>query len=161
MNLPGETEAGSAGRQPWRGITGRAHRADVQQRGKLTLSRCTLATTRSSSDDRPSCLENPRPEGAAPTLPENVASPFHAEPRQPRSSTLHTSNSTCLPHIPHALSRFVADIESPPNRIQSGNEMVVLSRHLSVRVFLNFNVKTGRKSKLSVVCNQTAVAMGA
>jgi hypothetical protein len=33
MNLPGETEAGSAGRQPCRGITGRAHRADVQPRG--------------------------------------------------------------------------------------------------------------------------------
>lgn len=33
MNLPGETEAGSAGRQPCRGITWRAHRADVQQRG--------------------------------------------------------------------------------------------------------------------------------
>jgi hypothetical protein len=30
MNLPGETEAGSAGRQPCRGIAGRAHRADVQ-----------------------------------------------------------------------------------------------------------------------------------
>jgi hypothetical protein len=30
----------------------------------------------------PQCLENPRPEGAEPTLTENVASPFHAEPRQ-------------------------------------------------------------------------------
>ncbi len=37
---------------------------------------------RKSSDDRPPCLENPRPEGADPTLTENVASPFHAEPRQ-------------------------------------------------------------------------------
>ena len=34
-----------------------------------------------SSDDRPPCLENPRPEGAESTLTENVASPFHAEPR--------------------------------------------------------------------------------
>src|SRR6266436_6240062 len=39
-----------------------------------------------SSDDRPPCLENPRPEGAESTLTENVASPFHAEPRQ--NSTL-------------------------------------------------------------------------
>jgi hypothetical protein len=38
MNLPGETEAGSAGRQPCRGITGRAHRADVQQRGSQSRS---------------------------------------------------------------------------------------------------------------------------
>ena len=33
-----------------------------------------------SSDDRPSCLENPRPAGAESTLTENVASPFQAEP---------------------------------------------------------------------------------
>ena len=30
----------------------------------------------------PECLENPRPEGAEPSIAENVASPFHAEPRQ-------------------------------------------------------------------------------
>ena len=34
-----------------------------------------------SSDDRPPCLENPRPEGAESTLTENAASPFHAELR--------------------------------------------------------------------------------
>jgi hypothetical protein len=37
---------------------------------------------RESSDDRPSCLENPRPEGAESTLTENASSPFHAEPKQ-------------------------------------------------------------------------------
>ena len=37
---------------------------------------------RKSSDDRPSCLENPSPAGAESTLTENVASPFQAEPRQ-------------------------------------------------------------------------------
>jgi len=35
-----------------------------------------------SSDDRPACLENPRPAGAESTLTENVASPYQAEPRQ-------------------------------------------------------------------------------
>ena len=35
-----------------------------------------------SSDDRPPCLENPRPEGAESTLTENAPSPFHAEPKQ-------------------------------------------------------------------------------
>ena len=35
-----------------------------------------------SSDDRPPCLENPRPEGAESTLTENATSPFHAEPKQ-------------------------------------------------------------------------------
>jgi hypothetical protein len=36
---------------------------------------------RESSDDRPPCLENPRPEGAESTLTENASSPFHAEPK--------------------------------------------------------------------------------
>src|SRR5215469_1056070 len=35
-----------------------------------------------SSDDRPPCLENPRPEGAESTLTGKRPSPFHAEPRQ-------------------------------------------------------------------------------
>jgi hypothetical protein len=34
-----------------------------------------------SSDDRPPCLENPRPEGTESTLTENAASPFQAEPK--------------------------------------------------------------------------------
>ena len=34
------------------------------------------------SDDRPPCLENPRPLGAALTLAENAPPPFHAEPKQ-------------------------------------------------------------------------------
>ena len=38
--------------------------------------------TKKPSDDRPLCLENPRPEGAESTLTENAPSPFHAEPRQ-------------------------------------------------------------------------------
>src|ERR1019366_7196202 len=33
------------------------------------------------SDDRPPCLENPRPEGTESTLTENASSPFHAEPK--------------------------------------------------------------------------------
>src|SRR5437870_1971386 len=37
------------------------------------------------SDDRPPCLENPRPEGAESTLTENAASPFQAEPRHGQS----------------------------------------------------------------------------
>src|SRR5215469_4233030 len=71
MILPGETEAGSAGRQPCRGIIWRAHRADAQH-----------SRPEESSDDRPACLENPRPAGAESTLTENVAFPFHAEPRR-------------------------------------------------------------------------------
>jgi hypothetical protein len=42
------------------------------------LALCTAR--KKPSDDRPTCLENPRPEGAESTLTENAASPFHAEP---------------------------------------------------------------------------------
>src|SRR5580658_9694235 len=49
--------------------------------GAYPLALCTAL--RKSSDDRPPCLENPRPEGAESKLTENVASPFHAEPRHP------------------------------------------------------------------------------
>jgi hypothetical protein len=48
--------------------------------GAYPLALCT--EPKQSSDDRPPCLENPRPEGAESTLTENAASPFHAEPRQ-------------------------------------------------------------------------------
>src|SRR6266852_4427765 len=50
--------------------------------GANPLALCTAR--KKPSDDRPSCLENPRPEGAESTLTENAASPFHAEPRHER-----------------------------------------------------------------------------
>jgi len=49
--------------------------------GGFVLSRCALCR-KQSSDDRPPCLENPRPAGAESTLAENAASPFQAEPAQ-------------------------------------------------------------------------------
>jgi hypothetical protein len=62
MILPGETEAGTAGTQPCRGIVRWAHRADAQQRGSFSpLALCT--EQKQSSDDRPPYLENPRPKG--------------------------------------------------------------------------------------------------
>src|SRR6266487_413929 len=47
--------------------------------GANPLALCTAR--KKPSDDRPPCLENPRPEGAESTLTENAPSPFHAEPR--------------------------------------------------------------------------------
>jgi hypothetical protein len=41
-----------------------------------------LTIQKQASDDRPSCLENPRPERAESSLTENVTSPFQAEPAQ-------------------------------------------------------------------------------
>src|SRR5713226_1739871 len=41
-----------------------------------------LSIQKRASDDRPACLENPRPEGAESSLTENVTSPFQAEPAQ-------------------------------------------------------------------------------
>ncbi len=47
--------------------------------GANPLALCT--ERKRSSDDRPPCLENSRPEGAESTLTENAPSPFHAEPK--------------------------------------------------------------------------------
>jgi hypothetical protein len=52
--------------------------------GPNPLALCTAR--RQSSDDRPPCLENPRPEGAESTLTETAASPFHAEPEQEKTT---------------------------------------------------------------------------
>src|SRR5205807_9318535 len=50
-----------------------------------------------SSDDRSSCLENPRPEGAESSLTENVTSPFQAEPAQLTNFT-RSASYEALPH---------------------------------------------------------------
>jgi hypothetical protein len=76
MTLPGETEAGSAGMQPCRGIAWWAHRDDVAGRGSSPFA----LFPKTHRIGRPLCLENPRPEGAEYSLTESDPSPFHAEP---------------------------------------------------------------------------------
>ena len=76
MTLPGETEAGSAGMQPCRGIAWWAHRNDVAGRGSSPFA----LFPKTHRIGRPLCLENPRPEGAEYSLTESDPSPFHAEP---------------------------------------------------------------------------------
>ena len=49
-------------------------------RSSAGLDPLTLSIQKQASDDRSSCLENPRPEGAESSLTENVTSPFQAEP---------------------------------------------------------------------------------
>ena len=78
MTLPGETEAGSAGMQPCRGIAWRAHRNDLAGRGSSPFA----LFPKTHRIGRPLCLENPRPEGAEYSLAESGSSPFHAEPEQ-------------------------------------------------------------------------------
>jgi hypothetical protein len=77
MTLPGETEAGSAGMQPCRGITWWAHRDDVGRGGSPFAP-----FPKTHRIGRPLCLENPRPEGAEYLLAESAPAPFHAEPGQ-------------------------------------------------------------------------------
>jgi len=61
-------------------LAGSSSRCLAAREGRLP--RCTLTSRRSSSDDKSSCLENPRPEGAEPTLTDKTASPFQAESAQ-------------------------------------------------------------------------------
>src|SRR5260370_40368332 len=53
-----------------------------------------LSIQKRASDDRPSCLENPRPQGAESSLTENVTSPFQAEPAQ-RDTALPIAELSC------------------------------------------------------------------
>ncbi len=73
---PGETEAGSAGTQPGRGIARRAHRDD-DWRARGSLSR---ACSQAHRIDRLQCLRKSPPAGRSSTLPRNVDSPVPAEP---------------------------------------------------------------------------------
>jgi hypothetical protein len=79
MALPGETEAGSAGTQPCRGIAWRAHRDDVAGR-ESRLSRS--AQNHIGSVD-PAALKIPA-RRAEYSLTESAPSPFHAEPEHER-----------------------------------------------------------------------------
>ncbi len=80
--------------------------------GAYPLALCTAL--RKSSDDRPPCLENPRPEGAESTLTENVASPFHAEPRHD-GLLLHTSEvKKCVPWARQIRSRLCREGDISP-----------------------------------------------
>src|SRR5271157_4401607 len=74
---------------------------------------------RKSSDDRPSCLENPRPAGAESTLTENVASPFQAEPRHEDGRVACPHTSITEQPVREALRSLVVAPASPPASCQS------------------------------------------
>ena len=52
-----------------------------------------------SSDDRPPCLENPRPEGAESTLTGKRPSPFHAEPRHNKIGCVYNELQILVPKL--------------------------------------------------------------
>jgi hypothetical protein len=81
MNLPGETEAGTAGTQPCRGIARWAHRDD-EQGAEVSLLRSSR--NRIGSVD-PDALKIPA-RRAEYSLTESALSPFQAEPTQARST---------------------------------------------------------------------------
>jgi hypothetical protein len=77
MTVPGETEAGSAGMQPCRGIAWWAHRDDEGARNPSFA----LSQNHIGSKD-PDALKIPA-RRAENSLTENARSPFHAEPTHP------------------------------------------------------------------------------
>src|SRR5213594_1549040 len=62
--------------------------------GAYPLALCTAR--KKPSDDRPPCLENPRPEGAESTLTENAPSPFHADTRHKLQTGRGSGVTTCV-----------------------------------------------------------------
>ena len=89
MMLPGETEAGSAGKQPCRGTAWRAHRDDPEGRGG-----CFSRTSPSPIGTiDPDALKIPA-RGAAYSLTQSARSPVPAEPAQDRrTSSVFNSRS--------------------------------------------------------------------
>src|SRR5215813_1567278 len=76
MTLPGETEAGSAGMQPCRGITWWAHRDDDRS---AEPSRPRSSNNHIGSVD-PDALKIPAPKGRNTNQQWDAPPPFHAEP---------------------------------------------------------------------------------
>src|SRR5262249_36504521 len=89
---PGETEAGNAGEQPCRGITRWAHRVD--EVGGVRAAQFGAPAPNSafstSSNDRPSCLENSR----------RVAAEYDS---LPKTATLHFTLNQDKPMIHNRL----------------------------------------------------------
>ena len=81
MALPGETEAGTAGTQPCRGIAWWAHRDDAGGRG----SRLSRSSQNHIGSVDPDALKIPARRAEC-SLTENARSPFHAEPEQERQT---------------------------------------------------------------------------
>ena len=79
MAMPGETEAGSAGKQPCRGIARRAHRDDDHGRGNERLA----PTLHPIGSIDPDALKIPA-RRAASTLTRSPRSPVPAEPAHNR-----------------------------------------------------------------------------
>src|SRR5438132_10632191 len=78
LTVPGEAEAGSAGKQPCQGIIWWAHRHDGNG-----ARHPTITPRPTSSDDRPQCLENPTNlKATCLHLRKPGGSPFHVEPGQ-------------------------------------------------------------------------------
>jgi hypothetical protein len=75
MALPGETEAGSAGTQPCRGIAWRAHRDDRGERG----SRLSRSSQNPIGSKDPHALKIPARRAEC-SLTGNARIPFQAEP---------------------------------------------------------------------------------
>jgi hypothetical protein len=76
-----------------------------------------LSIQKQASDDRSSCLENPRPEGAESSLTENVTCPFQAEPAQIESSL--SSSESDIGTLQGDVSSIQSDVSSIENDTES------------------------------------------
>ena len=142
MALPGETEAGFAGKQPCRGIARRAHRDDDHGRGGH-LSRSSQSPIGSKDPD---ALKIPA-RRAASTLTRSARSPVPAEPvhveRQASLRCLRCQDSGCV----KCLRWATKDRRWPPIGGPQGNGSVkklVTVHRASRKSLINLNPAVGR-----------------
>lgn len=108
ITLPGETEAGSAGKRPCRGIAWWAHRNDDWS-VELSLLRSSKSLIGSVDPD---ALKIPA-RRAESTLTESARLPFHAEPgqsHQSKISRIYRKNVAFSAHVPRCTITRIVDI---------------------------------------------------
>ena len=124
MALPGETEAGSAGKQPCRGIARRAHRDDDHGRGSHLP--CPSQSPIGSID--PDALKIPA-RRAASTLTRSARSPVPAEPAQMASPPITSEKSMCYVFAEEAKHATRGSLTDLPAGVSSMVSLVLDPSH--------------------------------
>ena len=130
MILPGETEAGTAGMQPCRGIAWRAHRDDDRS-AEVSLSRSSKNHIGSVDPD---ALKIPARRAEC-SLTENARSPFHAEPGRYKQWLFYVMLDPSLATTPNLLPEVRKRFEAMMPFVEFLNGPLVQARRKDAGLF--------------------------